>query len=150
MHKSTSSKCHAVQNRIWTFEKLNEYRIRVIRTPSWLEPQETYFERTLVIFGKKSSKVTVFSDENLPKLAIVHRLKVKKNNRTSGLWFWLVLVDWTPSYEWRKVGVPIKGFSLTSWGGRLVTPPTRSYRLTSSLGYGRDPTASSILTPQQL
>ena len=62
-----------------------DYRIRVIATPSWIEPQETYFGRTLVIFGEKLAKITVFLDENWPKLATVRSLKIKKINRTPGL-----------------------------------------------------------------
>ena len=67
------------------FAPVSKYHIRVIATPSWLQPQETYFGCTLVIFGEKSSKITVFSDENLPKLTIVRGLKIQKINRTPGL-----------------------------------------------------------------
>ena len=64
---------------------VDEYRIRVIATPSWIEPQESYFGRTLVFFDEKSAKITVISDENWPKLAIVRGLKTQKINRTPGL-----------------------------------------------------------------
>ena len=69
------------------------YRIRVNATPSWIEPQATYFGRTVVIFGEKSSKITVFSDENLSKLTIVRGLKIQKINRTPGLQLYGAVYD---------------------------------------------------------
>ena len=71
---------------------LVEYRIRVIATPSWIEPQATYLGHSVVIFGEKSLKITVFSDENLPKLTIVRGLKIQKINRTPGM-------------QWRGYGI---------------------------------------------
>ena len=39
-----------------------------------------------MIFGEKSAKITVFSDENLSKLTIVHGLKIKNINKTPGFY----------------------------------------------------------------
>ena len=62
-----------------------KYRIRVIRTPLLIRTPGDIFWCTLVIFGEKSSKITVFLDENLPKLTIVRGQKIKKINRAPGL-----------------------------------------------------------------
>ena len=48
-----------------------DYRFQVIRTPLLIRTPGDIVWRTLVIFGEKSSKITVFSGENLPKLSIV-------------------------------------------------------------------------------
>ena len=55
------------------------YRIRVIRTPSWLGPQETYFGRTLVIFGEKLSKNYSILGRKFAKINHSARPKNPKN-----------------------------------------------------------------------
>ena len=67
-------------------KELSMYRIRVIITPGDL------FWRTLVIFGEKSSKITVFLDENVAKLTRVRSPKMPKFNRM-------------PAFYWRGYGI---------------------------------------------